>query len=326
MSGSQGLIGLGDVDQLLTEINTELSQRPINPSTVAAQICWDRPAQGGVGAIGKRTIYTVPFFGNKAKIRSIYEELPGTLPAIAKFASEVQEWAPDAELVPRYTQVVDLYGVVKDNASTILQMSAAEMETQLADLIGLGASTIVDYDGKNFFSATHEANPNQPGLAIFSNYKTAFDLNYTNVNTAIDLLDAVPGPDGNPLSMPGKNILIVSTGTQEGTALTLANGEFIPSPAGTATQSNSLKGRFDVLKLTSLRRYNSGKFWCVVRIADAKHRPFSFSKAMPPTMYMEGLSIDEHSQTTRSVARQGWRSVHGFGYLWPQLVVGCVEN
>jgi hypothetical protein len=321
-----GIIGLGDVDQLLTEINTELSNRPINPSTVASQICWDRPSQGGVGGIGKKTIYTVPFFGNRAKVRSIYEEVKGTVPSIARFASEVQEWAPDAELIPRYTKVVDIYGVVRDNAQTILAMSSIEMETQLSDLIGLGVSTTTPYDNKNFFATDHEANPNQPGLATFSNYKPDFDINYDNVNAALDLLDAVPGPDGNPLSMPGKNLLLVSTGVQEGTALTLANGEFIPNAAGTATQSNSLKGRFDVLKLPQLRRYNSGKFWCAIRVADAKNRPFSFSKALPPTMYLEGVLIDEHSQTLRSVARQGWRSVHGFGYLWPQLIVGCVES
>ena len=326
MAINTGIIGLGDVDQLLQGVNSELSQRSIMPTTVAAQICWERAASGGTATIGKTTIFTVPFFANRAKVRSIYEEIQGTIPTVAKFASHVDEWAPDAELIPKYTQLTDIYGVVRDNAQIILAMSAVEMETQLSDLIGLGASTVVDYDGKNYFATDHECNPNQPGLATFSNYKTSFDLNYANVNTALDLLDAVPGPDGNPLSMPGTNLLICSTGIQEGAALTLANGQFIPSPAGTATQSNSLKGRFDVLKLTQLRRYNSGKFWCVVRIADAKNRPFSFSKAMAPQMYLDGLAIDDHSQATRGVARQGWKSVHGFGYLWPQLIVGCVES
>jgi len=322
-----GVLGLGsNVEQLFTEINTELAQRPMNPSTVAAQISWQRKAAGGAAIIGKKTIYEVPFFGNRAKVRSIFEEVKGTLPTVAQFLSRVQEWAPDAELIPRYTQITDIYGILRDNIPTILQQASVEMESQLADLIGLGTSTSTPYDNKNFFATDHECNPTKPGLQTFSNYKTGFNLNYDNVNTALDLLDAVPGPDGQPFSMPGENILIVSTGTQEGAALTLANEQYIPNSAGTATTGNSLKGRFKVLKLVQLRNYNSGKFWCAVRIGSDKHRPFSNSQALPPQMYLDGVDIDSHSQALRSVARQGWKSVHGFDYLWPHLAVGCVES
>lgn len=324
-----GIIGLGDVNQLLLEINTELATRPLMPSTVAGQVCWVRNGNAdGVKSIGKTTVFPLPFFGNRAKVRSIYEELPGTLPEFAKFSVEHQEWAPDAEIIPRYTQLVDLYGIVKDNSQPILAQSQIEMEVQLADLIGLGASTPVAYEnfGKNFFATDHEANPNRPGLATFSNYKTGFNLDYTNLSTALDLLDAAPGPDGNPLSMPGRNIVIVSTGAQESEARKLLNGDFIASKAGTATESNPLKGRADVLKLTSLRKYNSGKMWIVLRVADAKHRPFIMSQVLPPQLYISGVEVDSHSQALRSAARQGWKSVHAFGYGWPQLAVGCVES
>ena len=81
-----------------------------------------------------------------------------------------------------------------------------------------------------------------------------------------------------------------------------------------------------MLKLTRMRQYNNGKFWCVVLIADAKHRPFMLSQVLPPQLYIDGVDINSHSQALRSVARQGWKSVHGFGYLWPQLAVGCVES
>jgi len=320
-----GVIGLGDVTQLLTEINSELSQRPLLPTTVADQICWVRKGEG-LGSIGKTVIFTAPFFGNRAKVRSIFEEVGATQPEIVKFSVEHQEWAPDAELIPRYTQLTDLHGVVRDNAPAIMMQAQIEMETQLADLLGKGSSTTVPFDNKSFFNTAHEANPNRPGLATFSNYKTSFDLDYTNLSVALDLLDAVPGPDGNPLSMPGKNIVIVSTGAQESKARKLLNGDIIASPAGTASESNPLKGRADLLKLTQLRSYNSGKFWCVLRVAGPKHRPFFFSQVQAPQMYLSGVDIDSHSQVTRSVARQGWKSVHAFGYGWPQLVVGCVES
>lgn len=328
MSTPNGIIGLGDVDQLLTEINTELSQRPLMSTTVAGQICWVRNGSEGVASIGKTSIFPIPLFGNRAKQRNIFEEIPGTLPEFAKFSVEHQEWAPDAELISRYTRLVDLYGIVKDNSSTIITQSQVEMESQLADLLGLGASTAVAYENftKNFFATNHEANPNRPGLATFSNYKTGFDLDYTNLSTALDLLDAAPGPDGNPLSMPGNKFVIVSTGSQESRARTLLNGDFIPNQAGTATQSNPLKGRAEVLKLTQLRKYNSGKFWAVVLVADAKHRPFMLSQVLPPQLYISDVDINSTTQALRGVARQGWKSVHGFGYLWPQLAVGCVES
>lgn len=327
MAGN-GVLGLGDVEQLLTEINNELSTRPIMPTTVAGQVCWVRNGGAdGVASIGKKTIFTVPFFGNRAKVRSIYEEVPATQPELAKFSIEHNEWAPDGELIPRFTRLVDIYGVVRDNAQPILAQSQVEMETQLADLIGRGASTTTAYSdfAHPHFHTSIEANPNRPGLATFSNYRTNFTLNYANMSTALDLLDAAPGPDGNPLSMPGRNIVVVSTGTQESEARKLLNGDFIASQSGNATESNPLKGRADVLKLTQLRKYGSGKLWCVLRVADQRHRPFLFSQVLPPSMYLDGVDIDSHSQALRSVARQGWRSVHSFGYLWPQLSVLCVE-
>ena len=297
-------------------------------TTIAGQICWVRNGKEGPASIGKTSVFPIPFFGNRAKPRSIFEEIPGTLPEFAKFSVEHQEWAPNAELIPRYTQLVDLYGIVKDNSSTIIAQSQIEMETQLADLLGLGASTPVAYESytKNFFATDHEANPNRPGLATFSNYKTGFDLDYTNLSTALDLLDAVPGPDGNPLSMPGKKLVIVSTGAQESRARTLLNGDFIPSEAGTATQSNPLKGRADVLKLTQMRKYNSGKFWAVVpwptpSTARSCCRRFCLRSFTSPM----SMSTARPRRCAASLVR-GWKSIHGFGYLWPQLAVGCVES
>ena len=61
-----GIIGLGDVDQLLTEINNELSVRPLMPTTVAGQVCWVRNGSEGVASIGKTSVFPVPFFAMNA--------------------------------------------------------------------------------------------------------------------------------------------------------------------------------------------------------------------------------------------------------------------
>lgn len=322
---NNALTGLGDVDTLVTEVNTELKNRPIAQENIANQLCWIRLG-GSSGKIGQTTIFPVQFFGNRSKVRSVYEEIGGTTPEVAKFSVEVQLHAPDGYLLPQMTMATDIYGIVEGNVTDLRASAQAELERQLAELIGTGASTTTVYDGKNFFATDHEANPTKPGLKTFSNYKTSFDLNYANVSTALDLLDAVPGPDGNLLSMPGRNVIFVSTGAQESAARLLMNGDFIPSTAGTATQSNPLKGRADVVKIVQLRDYGSAKYWGVARIAGDKHRPFTLSMPVPPQMYVSGLAIDESLQVTRSVGKMGWKSVHGFGYGWPHLAVLCVES
>lgn len=323
MAGA-GFVELQKVDALIQEVNTDLSNRPIDPSTVASQIAWKR---GGSGKIGVESIFTVPFFGNRAKKRSIYEEVPGTLPELAKFSVVHDEWAPDAEIIPRYTQLTDIYGLVKDNLPTILRQAAIEPDTQLAQLLGNGQSVVTKYDLKAFFHATdHEANPMRPGLKLFGNYATATALNRANIITALDELDAMPGPDGNLLAMPGKTYIVVSNERQLQAALTEVNMTYVPNSAGTATQENSLKGRVDgVIKLVQLRDYDSNKGWYVIKVADEKHRPFVVSMIQEPLVYLEGVSVDDHSQVLRAIARQGWRAVWGLGYLWPHLCIKRVE-
>lgn len=326
---NEGILVSGDPSVLLTEINTELAQRPISPSTVASQLCWMRG--GSIKTIGQKVIYSLPFPGNRWEIQSIYEEIGGTLPELVKFSQILQMWGPKPTLIPKLTEVTDLYGILEENSQPLIADAQIELERQLAELIGTGTSIVTDYDGLSFFNAAHECNPNRPGLKQFSNYRTSFACNATNIATALDDLDAVPGPTGGLFSMPGQNYIFVSNGAQEKTALEAMNGELNAvkvasgDTAGVGVSNAGLIGRAKVVKLTQLRNYGSNKLWGVARIANAKHRPFVLSMAMPPTMYIEGLSIDEHSQTTRNVSKQGIKSVHGLGYLWPQLAELCVE-
>lgn len=314
---------LNQIEALFQEVNTELAQRPVDPSTVASMIAWQR---GGSGKIGVESVFTLPFFGNRAKKRSPYEELPGTVPEIATFSVTHEEWAPDAELIARYTQLTDLHGIITDNMPTILSQAQIEYEVQLAGLLAGGATGTTRYDNLPFFSTAHEVNPSRPGAFVpFSNYNAAATLNRANIIAAFDALDAMPGPDGNPLSMPGRLTIVCSTEDQVQRARLELTSQFVPSAAGTATQSNTLLGRADVVKLVPLRSYNSGKGWYVVKVADAKHRPFVNSIIQAPQVYLTGVSVDDYSQVLKAVTRQGWRAVHGMGYLWPHLCIGNIE-
>ena len=107
----------GDPAQLLTEINTALSPRPISPSTVLSQVAWVR--SGAPGAIGQTVVYPVPFIGNKWEVQSLYEEVGGTLPEQVRFSHTIQMWGPKPVLIPMLTKVTDIYGILTDSAQRI---------------------------------------------------------------------------------------------------------------------------------------------------------------------------------------------------------------
>lgn len=319
---NNGLTGINDVDLLLTQVNADLIQRPIAPGASYNQLAWCRKG----GTIGQRSVFPVPFFGNKSKKRSIFEEIPGTKAEVAQFSVQSDMWGPDAEIIPALTRACDIYGLVENNLPTILAQAGIELDRQMAELIGLGVSTIVDYDGKNYFATDHLCNPNRPSLKTFSNYKTNRACNAAGITATLEDLAIMPGPDGNLLSMPGKLVIFTSTEAQYITAADLMNGTLIANAAGTATQSNvGLRGRADVINLPALREYGSAKYWGIAKIVTDKHRPFVMDQPIPLQAYIEGLGINEHTQATYSIAKQGVQDAHGFGYLWPQLCVLCVE-
>jgi hypothetical protein len=320
----------GDPAQLLTEINTTLSRRPISPSTVLSQVAWVRSAAGS--PIGQTVVYPVPFIGNKWKVQSLYEEVGGTLPEQVKFQHTIQMWGPDPVLIPKLTQLTDIYGILEDSAQPLIADAQIELERQLAELIGTGNTGTTVYDGKAFFATNKEANPNRPGLATFSNYRTSFDCNAANIATVLDDLDARPGPTGGLFGAAGQDYIIVSTGAQEKVAREALNGQISAvkvasgDTAGVGVSNAGLYGRAKVLKLTQLRNYGSGKLWCAVRVVNEMHRPFACAMAMAPTVYLEGINLSDHSQVTRNVGKTGIKSAHGLGYLWPQLAGLCAES
>lgn len=326
---NEGILVSGDPAQLLTEINTELSQRPISPSTVLSQVAWVRGSGGD--KIGQTVIYTVPFISNKWEVQSLYEEVGGTLPEQVKFSHTIQMWGPKPVLIPKLTQLTDIYGILENQAQPLIADAQIEMERQLAELIGNGTSGTTPYDGKAFFATNKEASPNRPGNT-FSNYRTSFDCNAANIATVLDDLDARPGPTGGLFGAVGQDYIIVSTGAQEKAALEALNGQISAvkvasgDTAGVGVSNAGLYGRARVLKLTQLRSYGSGKLWCAVRVCNQMHRPFVFAMAMAPSVYLEGVDLSDHSQVTRNVGKTGIKSAHGLGYLWPQLAGLCVES
>jgi len=317
-----GINGLNNIDLLLSGVNADLLQWPVTPTTFISDLCWVRP---GGAPQGIKTLFPVRFPGNRWQKRATYEEVKASTPEFAIFSVTTALWAPDAEIIPALTSVSDLYGLVKDGSAALIAEGDIELERQLAELIANGVTETTEYDNLSFFNTAHECNPTRKGLKTFSNYKKNRTLNRQGILDTLGDLKSMPGPSGNLLSMPGEFVIFCSTAAQYDIARLYATAKLVPSTTGTASQENVWAGEFQAIHMQNLADYGSGKYWGIAKVANAQHRPFVFANPQPKQIAIEGVSLNEHTQTTFNVSKIKIQDVHGFGYLWPQLVVLCVE-
>lgn len=339
------------INALVQQINTDLAKRPVAATTVTRNIAWVmsnvafNPNQGKKAGIGKEIIFPVPFFGNKDKPRSGYEEIVHTAPEMVNLKCVVSEWAPDGEMIARGTQVADLYGIFLEQLPMIVEMGQNTIETHTADLLGFGQSATVstvegigggltDYDGLAHFATNKLINPNRSALGTFSNYDGALKLDRAGLTQVLDFLEATPGPDGQITTLPGKNIVVVSNEDQLDRAAALLHGtqrvggtviSVAGAPVGVGgTEHNSLIGRADLVKLPALRNYDGGKGWYAFRVS-GNHAGVIVAMVQPPTAYVTGLSENDESAVTRHVVKYGRKGFWGHGYGWPQLSYKAIE-
>jgi len=323
------------LDLLKQEVNKQLMVRPVARGTVAQQACWVR-----TNFAGGETIFPVGFWSQTAKKRSPYEEVEHVPPELVNFSCPVWEWAPDGEVIPRGTQVADLYGLFEDRLPQIVVQAQNEYEWHLAELLGFGhLSTLgplgigggnTAYDGTPHFGVNKPANPNRPLIGNFTNFNNALRLERQGLIKAFQMLEGVPGPDGRPLRMPGELLVIVSNEDQYDRAAAELFTKIRAVPIGAAAGAGvdntpNVQGRAGLVKLPDLNSFDNGKGWYVIKLVSAEHRPFVINLKEAPSTYIEGLSPNEHSRVTRNLIRYGWRGFWGMGYLWPQLSFKALE-
>lgn len=339
-------IQFNKIEQLRTDVNLQLNKRPIARGTVTEGLAWRRN-----GVKGGKTIFPVRFFSNRAKKRNPYEEVKATAQELVNFSHQIDEFAPDAEALPRGTQIADLYGIFDENLPTILAQAANEYDWHLANFLGYGQSSVVvvtpdglevggpqDYDNLPFFHTAKLINPNRAAVGTFSNYEAAMDLDKKGLLTAFQKLDSVKGPDGKVMRMPGKLLVVVSNEEQYDAASNLLFGAMRAASVGNAaatepnseaqddgdSQGGGLRGRAALVKLPDLADFDGGKGWYVFKICSAEYRPIVCGIAEAPQIYIEGISPNETSRVTRNIIRYGYRGFWGFGYLWPQLAFKAI--
>jgi len=330
------IIEFNRIAALRQEINTDLMQMPVSLSTVSSEVCWVR-----TNMAGGETLFPVKFWGQVAKKRNPFEEVQHVPPEFVNFSAGLDEWAPDGEVIPRGTQLTDLYGLLENSLPQIVAQAQNEYEAHLAELLGFGDQTtkgplgvgggVTQYDGLKHFATNKFLNPNRPAVGRFSNLRRNVRLDRAGLIAGFQQLDSVKGPNGRPLRMPGQLLVVVSTEDQYDRAaaelFTKQQARPIGANAGAAIDNTpNVQGRAGLVKLTDLQDMDDGKGWYVMKIATAQHRPFVLNMKERPQVYIEGMNPNEHSRVTRNLIKYGWRGFWGMGYLWPQLSVKFVER
>ena len=316
------------ITELYTSVNTDLAERPVVPGTLLSLIAWLRQ---GAEVQGQETKFPFPWFSDKGEELNPAEELAGVAPEIVNLIARIREYGQKPRIVPRGTQLADIYGLLERFAPMMLAAAARLQEYHLAKLLGEGETNAVlhAYDGLPFFSTSKRINPNavlDPNT--FSNYFSNLRLDRNGLNSMIDFLDSVPGPDGLPLDMPGQIYIACSNQDQFARASDLLMGETIATAVGNAAagQSNKgLLGRAIPIKCNMLRAWNSGRAWYGFKVASAVHRPIIASVQEAPQIVIEGLDSAEHIRATRNLIKYLWRGFWGVDFGLAQLAGKAIE-
>jgi phage major head subunit gpT-like protein len=125
-----------------------------------------------------------------------------------------------------------------------------------ATLLSGGASLC--YDGQFYFDTDHPVNMDDPASAVQSNRFTGTALTSDNLATVTATMGAYVGEDGESMEVE-PNLLVVGPDLKR-QARRILNAEILPSTAGTASESNVMKGDMDILVSPKL----SGGKWFVM--------------------------------------------------------------
>jgi hypothetical protein len=185
---------------------------------------------------------------------------------IAYVEMELIRWAPDDE--EQYYDLIDapIFGLIKNNLALMLDRAPKVWDYMLADAVIANANA---YDGIPFFTpqaTPHPANPAQQVFlpngqpATFYNDIQISAINVPNLRTAVNLLEIVPGFDGQPLDT-GNDTKILAIAPNSDIEMQLRDvfqGTIQPqslNAASAATGPNEgLRGKAEVMLWKDLRR------------------------------------------------------------------------
>lgn len=317
-------VSFQDILALKDKVNTELSQRPWDPTVVSRDFVWYREGEG------KRERFEMDVLGSDAGSYEEMEQVQASAAELLEFQVVHEEFGMRPfKTIPKASKLGYVLVKLEENLPEVAAHSMRYYDPRVAAAMGLGQSQICAFDGLTYFNTAHYINPNRQYLGTFPNLFTGNDgrLDRAGVIRGLNALTQMKDFSGQLLNMPGRRVIIVGNEADYADAATIMNGEITAKSIGNAaaSESNSLRGRADVILMPSLAKYDSDKAWYVGLVATDKHRPLCFSEVMKPTIMIEGLDINSHLAVTLNTTLYGWKSFAGVGYMYPQLLCKFIK-
>ena len=242
---------------------------------------------------------------------TVSEKIASTFPmatATVNFAflnriPKLRKWVGDRVVNSAYTQVRnvtsapyedtvsldkfdfedDQFSVFNYALTSLAQQSKKWPDDLVFDYILNRASTENGFDGVPLYSTSHPvqgAGITVPGqTAVQSNLFVSTALNFDNYGSVRAKMSSLVGVDGHPLAVT-PNLLVVPPQLEQ-TARLILTADFLPSTAGTASQSNIWKGSAELLVIPELASYPQN--WWLMDTTKAV-KPFVFHQRKAPVM------------------------------------------
>ena len=140
------------------------------------------------------------------------------------------------------------------------------------------AANPVSADGVALFSASHKTNPLDSASASWSNLKSSRALVADNLAKARAEMMLYRDASGD--YMAANATLLIVPPSLEYTARKLTQAEMVPAASGTASETNILRGTFEILVVPQLEAQSSTT-WYLADVSDPNDRPFIFQTRAP---------------------------------------------
>lgn len=319
-----GVVSTQDLTALFTAVDTQLNQFKFDETTVAEKIALVTQRPGRVVEHAFSATTSLPEVWPLGADREVHD------PQVFKASVTNERVAPKDIKTYMATMDWDCYGVLSNELGKFVSRSKRIWDIMLARMM---LSNPVGYDGSQLFSTTHPANPNDPGLGIYSNDLPATDLDEAGLAAALNVFYQMKWLDGGLLNMPMDELYLVVPNAQlELKAKKLVFGTLTPQlgPAANTSVAASnvipmLKGIVkDVLVLPELQDANisgSNKRWYLVNASQPSFRPLLVNVVQWPVFHYTGLSPNDWSRVQKGAIYYGYEANGGVAPAVPQMIV-----
>lgn len=190
-------------------------------------------------------------------------------------------------------------------------------DRSIASELLIGYASRLCFDGQAFFADAHPVDPLDASKGTFDNLRASTALTPANFDAIFAAMSQFTGADGQILGiMPDTLIVPPQLRT---TAHLIAHAAYVPSTAGTATQSNPNEGVVDVLVLPELG--SESTTWYLAKLKGPL-KPLIVQEREAPVFDLVFGPESDHCKKTRNLA-WGADARYAFGYTLPQLMVRC---